>query len=638
MPCGNVWVNSFDPKVPSGFEYICWDGDDHDDSYRPPTGGTSEGAGSAGGVSGGGGSVSFDPDPSGSGTVIVADGSSSAPPGSTSLRGGWNAGAHSIQSVPADWAGLVSFDVPDVQGARQGGIAVGFAPVANLPTVGRSGYAHLRYGLVFTSSYVRVISAGKVVSELSYAPIRAARSAEGTDTVKALLYGSLAKWIVNGVTLSAGAFQMPGPYALDATLYLAFDAVDNPKFEESWPDDLEDGSLNGLLPAFSMSMTALAAEGLSVQLPAFTARFSQNASSDLQGSLPGFGFSGVEGEGASMVLGPFRLVLAEDAKYSAMLGALGAISLVIGMDEPDESVPYSVLFSELPRFGMSMTFPPTARLEASISPLEMRASSEASYADLRMPLRGFRFRGYGGSMTPLIEVVESIGTRMPVYQSTYIALVLVERIGGGMEAVGYATVTADGMERISVQDSTDYTAALFDAAMEQVGLGERVVVLTHLSNGGALVDEGEAWVVNTRTNASSRYDQYGFNSFAVLGGRHLGVRADGVYRLEGADDAGRAIKSGVSLGQHDFGTLSLKRLGAVYAGVSSTGTLFLKVGDGKSAYTYRARRKDDRMKVQRFDPGRGLESNYFTFELTSEADAFELDSVSFQVLASQRRI
>ena len=119
---------------------------------------------------------------------------------------------------------------------------------------------------------------------------------------------------------------------------------------------------------------------------------------------------------------------------------------------------------------------------------------------------------------------------------------------------------------------------------------------------------------------------------------HFGARADGIYLLEGASDAGRPIKSGIALGQHDFGSQALKNINAVYVGVSSTGALFLKVGDGRTHYTYRARRNDPHMKVQRFDVGRGLRTNYFTFELTSEADAFELGSVTFHVLASQRRI
>ena len=43
------------------------------------------------------------------------------------------------------------------------------------------------------------------------------------------------------------------------------------------------------------------------------------------------------------------------------------------------------------------------------------------------------------------------------------------------------------------------------------------------------------------------------------------------------------------------------------------------------------------MRVQRFDPGRGLRANYFTFDLVSEGD-FELDSVTFAVAATKRRI
>ena len=154
---------------------------------------------------------------------------------------------------------------------------------------------------------------------------------------------------------------------------------------------------------------------------------------------------------------------------------------------------------------------------------------------------------------------------------------------------------------------------------------------------GGAVDESEAWAVNTANSASTRYDSYGFNSFASFGGKHYGAKPDGVYLLEGANDAGRPIASGVSFGKHDFGTQALKHIEAVYAGVSAAGQLFLRVGDGKSQYTYKARRVDADMRVQRFDPGRGLRANYFTFDLVSEGD-FELDSVTFAVAATKRRI
>ena len=122
-----------------------------------------------------------------------------------------------------------------------------------------------------------------------------------------------------------------------------------------------------------------------------------------------------------------------------------------------------------------------------------------------------------------------------------------------------------------------------------------------------------------------------------MGLRQFGVRKDGVYLLQGATDAGQAIEAGVALGKHDFGSQALKHIEAVYAGVSASGQLFLRVGDGKSQYTYKARRVDADMRVQRFDPGRGLRANYFTFDLVSEGD-FELDNITFGVAVTKRRI
>lgn len=645
MPCGNVWVTSFVNGVPSRFEYMCWPDGELEGVNEPPDtgGGGGGGAGSSSGISGAPGAIPgpvFDPG-TGDGTVVVAgdDDEDASPAASFSLNPGWNSGAHSVEFVPADWNGMISFDLPDVQGARQGGAAAGLVLVSDLPTVGRSGYGHLRYGLVVTADYVRVIHDGEFVVDMPYADVRAAREPDiDTDLVSALLYGNFIKWIVNGLTLWAGPFSMAGPYALDATLYLAYDSVDNPKFEAGEWGDLEDGSLNGVMSGFEMTADASPETSLILPMQGFAAQFSDVVVWNLFGGMRGFGMEAGEGEGITASMAPFAMIAADIANYTPLVGSMGPFSMVAAMGEPDDSVAYSVLSASMSRFGMSMTFPPTARLEAAMRGFEMRASSEASYSELRASMGGFRFLGYGGEMTPLVEIVESIGTRIPVYQSTYIALMFIERVGGTVEAAGYATVTAEAMTQITAQDSASYTATLLDAAMELIGAGERLVVLTHRTDGGALLDDGEAWVVNTRSKASTRYDQYGFNSFAVINGKQFGARTDGVYLLKGDDDAGAPITSGIALGQHDFGTQALKSIRAIYAGVSSRGVLFLRIKDGCSEYTYRARRVDRDMRTQRFDPGRGLSANYFTFDLTSEADAFELDSVTFDVVASQRRI
>lgn len=88
--------------------------------------------------------------------------------------------------------------------------------------------------------------------------------------------------------------------------------------------------------------------------------------------------------------------------------------------------------------------------------------------------------------------------------------------------------------------------------------------------------------------------------------------------------------AGVALGKHDFGTQALKNLAAVHVGVSSTGKMLLRVGDGKNTYTYMSRRADAELRAQRFDTGRGCVPTT-AFDPVGEGEAFELDNVTFNV-------
>lgn len=649
MPCGNVWVTNLETNE-QYFSYICWPGGGLDGENEPPDsgGGGGGGAGPGSGVDGGGpivipGPVLDPGDSGGDGTVIVGGddgGEDEAPSGGVFPNPGWNSGAHSVESLPADWNGAVSFDVPDIDGARQGGVAVGFVPVANLPTVGRSGYDHMPYGLVFTTSYVLVIHAGEIVLYLDYADdVRANREPDTeTDIVQALMYGNFVKWIINGETVFGGLFSMPSAYALDATLYLTLDAVDNPMFEPGEWGDLEDGSYNGVMSGFQMEADMTPADYLAGQLQSFAAQYSDDVSWNLAGSLRGFSYQAGDSDGITGTLSGFQMIASDIPGYTPYVGSLKSFTMQGGMSAPDGTVDYSVLYASMKGFRASMEIEPIVKLQGSLKSFEMVATFDNSYMELRGSLKGFRMNAYGGEMTPLIQIVESIGTSMSVYQSVYVALVLVERVGGSVDAIGYATITAEAVESISAQDSASYSATILDMAMETLGLGERVVVLAHRTSTGAVVDDGEAWVVNTRTQGSSRYGQYGFNSFASIRGKPFGVRQDGVYLLEGVTDAGEPITSGINLGKQDFGTQQEKSIRAVYAGVSSTGRMFLKVDDGCREYTYKALDSDPKLRTQRFDPGRGLSASYFGFQLVSETDAFELDTVKFDVVASQRRI
>jgi hypothetical protein len=149
----------------------------------------------------------------------------------------------------------------------------------------------------------------------------------------------------------------------------------------------------------------------------------------------------------------------------------------------------------------------------------------------------------------------------------------------------------------------------------------------------------EVWVVNLANNATSTFENYPFNSFGVLGGRAFGLKGDGLYLLEGSTDDGQPIRASVSYGQQDFGSKTMKNMARAYVGASSAGKLLLRVTADGITYTYEARDFSTTAAQQRFDVGRGLQANYFTFELVNQDGAdFEIDGVSFFAAEFKRRI
>lgn len=636
MPCGNVWVTNFSGSGPTGYyEYMCWPDDGNGDVEQPPS--TGGGGSSGSGISTGGGTT-FITDPSGTGTVVVPDTEEPDYDDTLDMNPGWNAGAHSIASVAADWIGRIGFDIPDVLGSRPGGVAVGLCSVSTLPTTVRVGYDHLRYGLVFTNVSVKIIHDFAVVATVPYATVATDREVGATtDTVSALMYGSAVKWVVNGTTLFAGPFTMGEAYALDSVLYTAYDAVDNPVFEEGEPPETGDGEIvMAFLPLTFAGELAFDPQ-LIIELPATVVRFSDVDPSEVSIMVPRMTVELGEGDGIDLSFRPLSFIASVSATYAQItIGFTPTVNIVIG-DLEDQSE-FSWLAFNAPRMTFSMTAPNMASIALQMPEPLVRMSSDTVYSELVAEVPRLSFRAYMGEMTPLVQIMEYVAVNAQIVQYSHIAVTIIERVTGEATAVVYVTTTADTTESVTVQDEATVHSTFFDSTAEQIAVGDRVTTAVFRIVDGGFRDDGVAWVVNAESSASTRYDTYGFNSFARIGGKHYGARQDGVYLLEGTSDAGEPITSGVSFGKQDFGTQALKHMDAVYAGVSSTGTLFLKVGDGKNSYTYKARRKDDHMRTQRFDIGRGLRANYFDLQLTSDADAFELDSVTFHVLPSSRRI
>lgn len=152
-------------------------------------------------------------------------------------------------------------------------------------------------------------------------------------------------------------------------------------------------------------------------------------------------------------------------------------------------------------------------------------------------------------------------------------------------------------------------------------------------------DVNQAWVVNANTGASSRYEDFAFNSYGKIGKSYYGCKSNGLHLLEGETDNTLPIRASVDFGNSNFGTSLLKSCTNAYLGLSAGGKLFLKVTVEGKEYIYAARDGSEQMQTQRVDLGRGLRANYLHFELyNNDGCDFELDSVEFSVVPLSRRI
>lgn len=204
--------------------------------------------------------------------------------------------------------------------------------------------------------------------------------------------------------------------------------------------------------------------------------------------------------------------------------------------------------------------------------------------------------------------------------------------------LGIATTFAVSIEQSARLDtSLSIIDSITLASIEQALIETNIRFVS--SEAWATGDETEVWVVNSETNAFSRYDGFNFNSFAKIGEKYYGCRDDGVYLLDGVTDNGQAVRAMIDLGTKSFGTSELKSVPNAYIGVSSTGVMILKVIVEGDEYLYKARDYSESMQTQRIDLGRGLRANYFNFQIfNSEGADFSLDSIEFLAIPLSRRI
>jgi len=211
-------------------------------------------------------------------------------------------------------------------------------------------------------------------------------------------------------------------------------------------------------------------------------------------------------------------------------------------------------------------------------------------------------------------------------------------------------------EALSATDAMENVLAIVVSESVSMEIADGVDILGHyLANvseqpgiwvGFKLGDEAfTGWVVNTEGNKPiSEYTDYPFNSFCELGGVYYGAAEDGLYRLDGGDDAGEPISASIMTMMTDFNSTKMKRVPTAYVGYTADGKMVLRVravsgGELREHWFTATHRTADAPREQVIKLGRGIRSRYWQFELANVDGAdFEIDKLELYPVFLNRRV
>lgn len=501
---------------------------------------------------------------------------------------GWTSFARSFAHIRAGYA---SFKVPE----GVAGVVAGLAEFI-LPT---AGYAHIKHGLRFISGHVYNARTGA-----DYGTYAAA------DVFKVLNTGVSVVLMKNGSELATeSSTYRSEPLYLMAALFDVDDAVDEPELVEE---------------AYGTS---------AISLPMLLVEASQNSYGSSHASTPNLTVSAGTGDAANTVL-PSMATLATDVdNYGAAIITLPALTVqTYGGMVPGIGSANSVTSLPSLRVSSIMLTGETGGSTTSL-PMLGRMISEANYAEaiVELPM----LTGYAWTDNTLeAYAVETVNAASPGEATGLTLVTVLDGVAVGSTVLTTALIDAVIQEQLTAS-GTAATEQLLDAIARSfiqagsTGILESAVGRTDLDT--------PVW--HDQAGGSTMYRGYSFNSFARIGGKYYGANEDGLFLLEGDDDAGTLIHASIDLGRLDFKTAEKKTISQCYLGMAADGNLVLKViAEGKE-YLYKTRSFSPEMQQQRITTGKGLKTNYITAQFFNENGAdFEIDSVRFFVADLTRRI
>lgn len=540
---------------------------------------------------------------------------------------GWNAGGRSIHALAGN--GYAEFEV----GPMTVGAVVGFSSGFNGVNPGEQCHGFYAHG-----GQLDIIEGGTVVHTVS------APSLGDRPRLRISRRGGVVKYYVAGVERYISATPSVGQVYLDASLYTSSDYVDNPVLAA-----VVAGSASG-----RVGITAL-----------IDRRGRATGSVGISGSARGragsrvyctaSGLVGVSGTAAGVAKhagsATAALGISADARAAeALVLAVAPRFVVAGGDVETAGahVTYAGWATEAaggypeilsaggdgvvpPFLGVAIVLAGGVANVDSVNAGVASKSGDHAYGEAAAAWGAYRSYSYdqrfaddavaqgeaiflGDTFEPFGDVMAEFASVLQIGDEWVVELVL-EQGGEWLETL---------LVGASVASSGDLDAAFSDQLY--------------------LTDQGEVrglggiqYATNIQSGAITRYSGFDFLSIMTTPDGSYGVRADGIYRI-GHDSAGRQpIDMHVDFGARDFGTTQLKRIDALYFGMTTDGSVLavLRADDG-TEQTYRVA---DRDATRRVLTAKGVSGRRWRLRLeVYEATQAELETVELSVNVMGRRL
>lgn len=234
--------------------------------------------------------------------------------------------------------------------------------------------------------------------------------------------------------------------------------------------------------------------------------------------------------------------------------------------------------------------------------------------------------------------------------AVYRGVKVVELIDYAEIVSGYAAYNIAASDSMSISDDASYALTIIVSVDESIDISSvakpsaffTAIVKDNIVAGVVMLLGGDVFTgvaVNARNFASTRYENFNFNSFALFDGKYWGLSNDSLCVLEGDNDNGEIIQSRITTGNINVARGSQARVEDAYLICKNDGDVIVRVFANGEKYDYRLTKASEFLDESRVKLGKGRKAAVWQFELESDAGStFDVDSVKIYPLALSRRV